>query len=128
MKLSPELTLPQIRDVEGNTEVIVYGRIPLMTLEKCVTRELASCEQCTNGSVVLRDRRGVEFPVLREWEHRNVIYNSLPTGMSDRAEQLRGANVKATHFLFSTESPAEVDAIIEAYRKKEALHGKIRRI
>jgi len=126
--LSPELTLPQIRDVGGNTEVIVYGRIPLMTLEKCVTRELASCEQCTNGSVVLRDRRGVEFPVLREWEHRNVIYNSLPTGMSDRAEALLQANIKATHFLFSTESPAEVDAIIEAYRKKEALHGKIRRI
>ena len=126
--LSPELTLPQIRDVGGDTEVIVYGRIPLMTLEKCVTRELASCEQCTNGSVFLRDRRGVEFPVLREWEHRNVIYNSLPTGMSDRAEALLQANIKATHFLFSTESPAEVDAIIEAYRKKEALHGKIRRI
>jgi hypothetical protein len=34
--LSPELTLPQMRDVGGNTSAIVYGRIPLMLLEKCV--------------------------------------------------------------------------------------------
>jgi len=93
-----------------------------------VIREISDCTACKTDTVCLRDRRGVAFPVLREWEHRNVIYNSLPTGMSDRAEALLQANIKATHFLFSTESPAEVDAIIEAYRKKEALHGKIRRI
>ena len=34
--LSTELTLPQIRDVKGAKAVVVYGRIPLMTLEKCV--------------------------------------------------------------------------------------------
>ena len=126
--LSPELTLPQIRDVGGNAEVIVYGRIPLMTLEKCVIREISDCEACAKGRVKLRDRRGVEFPVLREWEHRNVIYNSLPTAMSDREEQLRGANVTARHFLFSVETPTEVDAVIEAYRQKRPIGGTVRRI
>ena len=30
--LSPELTLPQARDIMGDTSLIVYGRIPLMTV------------------------------------------------------------------------------------------------
>ena len=126
--LSPELTLPQIRDVGGNSSVIVYGRLPLMTLEKCVIREIADCNRCNENNVTLRDRRGVEFPVLREWEHRNVIYNSLATCMSDREESLSRAGVTARHFLFSVESPREVDAVIEAHQKNRPVSGQVRRI
>jgi len=126
--LSPELTLPQIRDIGGSSEVIVYGRIPLMTLEKCVIREIADCKACAKGHVMLRDRRGVSFPVVREWEHRNVVYNSLPTSMTDREDELRRAGISARHFLFSTESPREVDAVIRADRAHTAIGGQVRRI
>ena len=126
--LSPELTLPQMRDVGGNTAAIVYGRLPLMTLEKCAIREIADCQSCERNAVVLRDRRGVEFPILREWEHRNVIYNSLPTGMSDRTDQLLRASLTAWHFIFSTEQKQDVDRVIDAYRKKTGLNCPVRRI
>jgi putative protease len=126
--LSPELTLPQLRDVGGNSSVIVYGRLPLMTLEKCVIREIADCKRCSTDRVLLRDRRGVEFPVLREWEHRNVIYNSLPTCMSDREDHLARAGVVARHFLFTVETPDEVDSVIDAHRKGLPIRGQVRRI
>ena len=126
--LSPELTLPQIRDIGGGSSVIVYGRLPLMTLEKCVIREIADCRQCATNRVTLRDRRGVEFPILREWEHRNVIYNSLPTCMSDREESLSRAGVTARHFLFTVESPDEVDEIIRAHQQGTTIAGQVRRI
>ncbi len=126
--LSPELTLPQARDMGGDTDLIVYGRIPLMTLEKCVIRELADCRACERDSVRMRDRRGITFPILREWEHRNVIYNSLPTSMSDRADALTRAHITARHFLFSTENPSEVDAVIEAFQRGLPLPGPVRRI
>ncbi len=126
--LSPELTLPQIRDIGGPCEVIVYGRIPLMTLEKCVIREIADCNACAKGAVMLRDRRGVTFPVMREWEHRNVIYNSLPTSMADREEELRRAGITARHYLFSIETPREVDAVIRADRTHTPVGGQVRRI
>ena len=126
--LSPELTLPQIRDIGGDTSVIVYGRLPLMTLEKCAIRDVAGCDQCTTGRVLLRDRKGIEFPILREWEHRNVIYNSLPTNMSDREEQLCRAGVTNRHFLFSVESAREVDEVIRAYTQHTALSERVRRI
>ncbi len=126
--LSPELTLPQMRDIGGNTAAIVYGRLPLMTLEKCVIRQIADCKQCATNRVRITDRKGISFPVLREWTHRNVIYNSLPTCMSDRQEELRRYSINAWHFLFSDEAPKEVDAVISAYRKGIALNTSVRRI
>lgn len=126
--LSPELTLPQARDIGGDTSLIVYGRIPLMTLEKCVIKEVADCKACATGCVYIRDRKGVEFPVLREWEHRNVIYNSLPTCMSDRADALNRARIRSRHFLFSTETPDDVDRVIHAFRSGTPLPYPVRRI
>ncbi len=126
--LSPELTLPQMRDIGGNTAAIVYGRLPLMTLEKCVIRQVADCRQCEAGHVRLTDRKGVSFPVLREWTHRNVIYNSVPTCMSDRQEELKRCSVNAWHFLFSDETPREIDAVLSAFRRGTALNIPVRRI
>lgn len=126
--VSPELSLPRIRDLAGDISAIVYGRIPLMVLEKCVSRELSDCAACTRGTVSLTDRRCVSFPVLREFRHRNVIYNSLPTCMSDRGEELERAGILARHFIFSVETPAEVDDVIRAFTNGERLSGEIRRI
>lgn len=128
MILSPELTLPQARDIKGDTSLIVYGRIPLMTVEKCVIREIADCDTCDKNAAILTDRRGVRFPVLREWEHRNVIYNSLPTSMSDKQDQLAKAGITAQHFLLSIETPDEVDEVIELWKNGEALPYPVRRI
>ncbi len=131
MILSPELTLPQLRDIEGNTSVIVYGRIPLMTLEKCVICEAASCPS-KNGSqpcrVELTDRRGVVFPVLREHQHRSVVVNSLVTSMSDKHDDLARHRLTNTHFIFTVESPSEVDRVITAFKSGKPLDDKVRRI
>ena len=126
--LSPELTLPQMRDIGGNTSVIVYGRIPLMLLEKCVTKEVSDCTGCARGQAELVDRRGVRFPLLREWEHRNLVLNSLPTCMSDREDLLLRAGLSAWHFLFTTESPREVDGVVAAFRAGAPLAGQVRRV
>lgn len=126
--LSPELTLGQMRDVEGDVATVVYGRIPLMTLEKCVIRELADCETCARGRASMTDRLGVVFPILREWEHRNVIYNSLPVGMSDKLARLKDCRIEHWHFLFSTETPREVNDVLRAYQSGEALPYPVRRI
>lgn len=126
--LSPELSLPQLRDIGGVGSVIVYGRVPLMVLEKCVGKELGSCEDCMSGHARLVDRKGVAFPVLREWEHRSVIYNSLPTCLSDRMDTLRAAGLYSEHYIFSTESRAECETVIEAFRRGIPLDREVRRL
>ena len=148
--LSPELTLPRMRDVGASLArgghpaaagAIVYGRLPLMILEKCAIREIyghmkpdAVCrEVCARDSAVMRDRMGKEFPVLREDSplrrgHRNLVYNSLPTGMSDRGEELARAGISLRHFIFSVESPDEVDGVAAAYEENRPLGREVRRM
>ena len=128
--LSPELTIPQIRDIGGDTAAIVYGRIPLMLLEKCVSREATTCEKCERGLATITDRRGITFPILKEFEHRNVIYNSAPTYMADREDNLSRAKIINRHFIFSTESQNNVDNVIYAYKNSTPAkeNQKIRRI
>ena len=128
--LSPELTLPQMRDIKGDVCSIVYGRLPLMLLEKCVIKEVASCDVCSQIKATITDRRGISFPVLREGEHRNIIYNSLPTYMADKEDELVRANVKSRHFIFSTESKDECERVIIAYKNhiSPVANEKIRRI
>ncbi len=129
---SPELSLPQLRDLGGNTSAIVYGRVPLMLLEKCVISELGGCRDTKNAgklcSAGLTDRMGVTFPVLREGEHRNVIYNSIPTSMSDRSDVLTRYRITSRHFIFSSENPENVDRVIAAFVHGYEIDEKARRI
>lgn len=125
---SAEMSVAQLRDLGGNTAAIVYGRVPLMTLERCINKQAAGCTACTQGKAQLFDRRGVRFPVVREFGHRNLVLNSLPTGMSDKEGVLHASGITARHFLFTVESGAEVDRVIAAYKKGTALPYPVRRI
>lgn len=116
--LSPELTLPRIRDISGARYAVVYGKVPLMTLEKCVLREISDCEKCKkNGWGYLTDRKGVRFAVSREWQHRNIVFNSVPFYMADKKDQLLKYRITGEHFIFTDESADEADKIITAYKK-----------
>lgn len=127
MILSPELTLPRMRDIGGRTLGIVYGRVPLMITEKCAGKECGGCRACREGGNFLTDRRGVRFPILREWQHRSLIVNSLPTSMSDKQKTLDEYGVRAWHFIFTAESPHETDAALRAFTSGAPI-GSCRRI
>lgn len=120
--LSPELTPSRIRDIGGG--VLIYGRIPLMITERCFVREVGGCQRC--GSFELCDRRGARFPVLREFKHRSLIFNSIPTYMGDKREQLRSVGME--HMIFSVESADEVRRILRANMRGEELPFAVRRI
>ncbi len=114
--LLPELTLAQARDIGGASGLCVYGRVPLMVTEKCVGREIGGCKNCESGELFLCDRRGVAFPVLRTYGHRSLIFNSVPIYMADKEEELKRARITQRHFIFTVESKAEAEEIINAYR------------
>lgn len=148
--LSPELTIPRMRDISAAlsdyghisaTAAVIYGRLPLMLLEKCAIREIyrhkkpeAVCrEVCGRNAAVLKDRMGKEFPVLREDSprgtgHRNLVCNSLPTAMSDRMDEVSRAHLSGHHFIFTVEASEEVDRVIAAYREGKPLGGEVRRM
>ena len=110
---------------------VAYGRLPLMTLEKCVIRDSFSskddrafCRYCETRRVSkLTDRTGADFPIIREFQHRNVLYNSVPTYMADKP--LAGL---FAHAIFTDETKTAVDGIIERMEKRLPAKTKFRRL
>lgn len=113
--LSPELNLAQMRDMRGGKRVIVYGRIPLMLLERRV------------GVRSLRDRRGATFPVIREGE-RDMVLNCVPFYMLDKSLDLKEKGLVSQHYIFTTETKEEIIQILEAAKEKKAPTFPVKRI
>lgn len=122
--LSPELTLPQARDIRGG--IITLGRIPLMITERCFIKENFGCDSCSKAR--LHDRKDMKFPIMREYKHRNVIFNSAITYMGDKSSELRASRIDSTHFIFSVESADECIRLISSYKRGDVLNIPHRRI
>jgi len=116
--LSPELILPQIRDIDtagAKKGAIVYGRIPLMLISVPLEKN------------ELRDSRGARFPVMHGKDHSTIV-NSVPIYMAEYPDRLSGAGISENHFIFTVESSAEVLQVIYAYQNKLPSKENVRRI
>ena len=111
-----ELRLSQIRDLSKplNTEMIVYGRLPVMVSDQCVIRQSAGKCNCQVPGQ-LSDRTGSVFPVLKEYGCRNVIYNAHKLFLADKGEDLKGSGLWGLRLLFTTESARECVEVAKAY-------------
>ena len=119
--VSFELKLAQIRDLSKalDTELITYGRLPLMIMENCIIRNRTggvcrhACER--EGENTLTDRKGEKFPVVRAWGCRNEILNGKPVYLADKAGDYRRLGLWAQRLMFTLESPKECAAIARRY-------------
>lgn len=103
-----ELRLAQIKAMAKplDTEIIIYGRLPLMVSDQCVMRHSAGrCTCQTPGQ--LADRMGSIFPVVKEFGCRNVIYNAHKLYLADKKEDLFSAGLWGLRLMFTTESARE---------------------
>lgn len=119
--LSPELSLPQIRDISKNscvpTEVLGYGYVPLMITENCIIKNLDE-KICPCGKDVkyMTDRIGKKFPIIRDGSScRSVLLNSCPTFMADKQDDIIKAGADLVNLRFSVEPSAAVKQVCGAY-------------
>ena len=114
--LSFELRVEQIRDVSKaiDTELIVYGRLPLMLTENCIVKTSTGVCSCDNFSG-LTDRQGALFPVVQEYKCRNVVLNSKKLFLADRKEETASLGLWAERLIFTTENAQECAAVLRRY-------------
>ena len=113
--VSFELRHQQIGDLQKilPCETIVYGRLPLMIAENCVTKNTVGC---THGEgSVLTDRTGAQFPVLCQYGCRCEIENAKPLFLADKPEY-RTVGLTYARLRFTTETPEECIAILRRYQ------------
>ena len=115
--LSFEMTLPQIRDVSKAvpSEILIYGRLPLMVTENCLFRGRTGQCVCQQGVTKLTDKTGAEFPLIRDGNScRSVVLNGKKLNWLDRQSDLTHLGLWATRLYFTTENYREVDQVLGA--------------
>ena len=112
-----ELKLAQIRDLSKavDTEMIAYGRLPLMITENCIIKNQFGKCVCSNVNQ-LTDRKGVQFPVLRAFGCRNEIFNANKLFLADKVQDYRRAGLWGIRLNFTTENALECARVLERYR------------
>ncbi len=121
LTLSFELKFPQIRDISKtvDTELITYGRLPLMIMENCIIKNRKNACHCQNTNV-LTDRKGARFPVVKAPGCRNELLNSQTLFLADKAADYRHIGLWAQRLLFTTESPQECVQVTKRYLEQNA--------
>ena len=111
-----ELRIQQIRDMQKplDTEMIIYGRLPVMVSDQCVIRQSSGRCNCQVPGQ-LADRTGSVFPVMREYGCRNVIYNAHKLFLADKRDELLSAGLWGMRLLFTNESARECAEVAKAY-------------
>jgi len=133
--LSPEMTMKQINNFKSryrlDREIIVYGRIPLMTSEYCPVGSIAGgfgnkseCSKvCVDKNFALKDRKGIMFPVFCDRvDCRSVIFNSNIVFIADEIDKLNVETVDILR-LNITDETADVARDITAMHRDLAEHG-----
>lgn len=96
-----------------NSEIIIYGRIPLMITANCLNQTIGKCDK-KEKQIVIRDRLEKDFPVVNVCNYcYNIIYNNYPlslSGVKDKVCQLYPQTVRIS---FTTENRMETKEILE---------------
>ena len=114
------MTLPQIRDVSKAvpSEILIYGRLPLMVTENCIIQGKTGTCTCHLSGTKLMDKTGAEFPVIKDGAScRSVLLNGKKLNLLDRQQDLARLGLWATRLYFTTENPREVDQVLNNYLK-----------
>ena len=121
--VSFELRWQQVRDLAkyADCEGIVYGRLPLMITENCVTKNNVGCAH--GAGSVLTDRTGAQFPVQCAYGCRCEIENGKVLVLADKPEVFR-CGLRYGRLRFTTESPEACAAILRSHKAGDVTAGE----
>lgn len=114
------------RDNE-NSELAVYGRIPLMLSAQCLAATYGRCRHDHSGAF-LHDRKGMCFPVSFDCDQcYNIIYNTVPVSLLALAETFSRTGVCGYRFEFTDEDPEEAVRIIHTWKDNSCGGGPVKK-
>lgn len=106
--LSMGITMQTVRDMSHvmDTEMVVYGRLPLLLSEPCLIRRgggLCNCE----SRVELVDARGRPYPLLRDSGHASLLLDEAKLWLLPERSRWKRAGLWAARLSFTTENARE---------------------
>lgn len=104
-----------LRRENSRSEMIIYGRLPLMITAQCIHKNTLGCMH-QHKVLNIKDRYSVHFPVKNFCsECYNVIYNSLPVCLFKEDVTVKKIAPAAVRLSFTTETEEETEQILTIY-------------
>ena len=104
-----------LRRENSRSEMIIYGRLPLMITAQCIHKNTLGCMHQPKV-LNLKDRYSIHFPVKNFCpECYNVIYNSLPVCLFKEDVTVKKIAPAAVRLSFTTETEEEAEQILTIY-------------
>lgn len=101
----------------NDSEMIVYGYLPLMVSAQCIKKNLRNCSR-KSEILILEDRYKKKFCVKCVCDFcYNIIYNSLPLGITKEADLIRRLGFGGIRLNFTLENPGQMKEILDGFSK-----------
>jgi len=114
--LTFELQLSEMREISKpiDTELIVYGRVPLMITENCAVMNSTGACTCENFTGFMDEESSV-YPIIPEFGCRNVLLSPKKIFMADKRRATAAVGLWAERRSFTTENALECVAVMKRY-------------
>ncbi len=101
------------------SEMLLYGRLPLMYSANCVRKTLEHCENKRTQKpdiFYLTDRYQNRFPIQQNCLHcYNTLYNTVPMSLHGQMKTLLSCNCSVYRMEFTLENEKETREVLEYY-------------
>ena len=112
-----ELNYKELKEVGlEHSELIVYGHVPMMVSAQCVVNTTEGCKK-QKQSIEIVDRYRKAFAVKNLCDYcYNIIYNALPTVLTDQKDDIFALHPKALRMHFTIENNQSVREMLCLYQ------------
>ena len=109
-----ELNYHEIKNMNyKESELLVYGRLPLMVSAQCQWKQTKGCIGVTKP-VILRDRKQSDFFVMNQCKYcYNTIYSDKPLCLYDQKDAIDSLSVKRVRLQFVDENKTQIEKRIK---------------
>ena len=108
----------------GKSEMIIYGHYPMMISAQCIKKTCGKCDK-KSSFVKVKDRYGKYFPTKTFCDFcYSVIYNSVPTGLLEEAQQILEEGFESLRLNFTCETKEEVKNLLDVFVGAYGLKNK----
>lgn len=125
--LSPEMNLEEIGQLSylGNIplEILVHGNFPLMVSNYCAigavqdkSSKVPCSGACLKGEYALKDRMGLDFPLLTDDQCRMYIYNSKVLNMYKRLAEVMRLEIDYLRIMACGQNERWISEVVGAYK------------
>ncbi len=124
--LNRDQLLDLIRVVPGSwLEIVIHQHMPMFHMEHCVfcsvlspgTNKTNCGRPCDVHQVELRDRTGVDHPLIADVGCRNTLYNAVPQSSAEITGELQRLGISQFRLELLREMETQVSEIVRLYER-----------